>query len=247
MAFVVNETTLTGNTIHTARSFFSTYAVRVSNDASVPSRRLVAGTHVHGEQLWLPEFEHVPVAYYHERTGLAHIIKATRPTRFGIVGLGVGAAVEYAEPGDHVDIYELDPIVVQIASTYFTVLRESAATIDTIVGDGRVRLREAKPGSYDLLVLDAFTSGSIPTHLLTVEAIGEMISKLSSNGVIAYHISNQHVDLLPVLHGAADALGLEIHYHRSAGQPKLSMFPATWVMLSPNPAITTAVIQSTPG
>ena len=243
-AWLATET-ISGATIYRERSFFSTYAVRETSEG-IPARRLVAGTHVHGEQLWIPEFERVPVAYYHEMTGVGHILKQSKPEQIALVGLGVGSLVEYADEEDVVDIYELDPVVIEIARTQFTVLSESPATVNTIAGDGRITLRAAEK-RYDVIALDAFSSGAIPTHLLTVEAVEEMLTKLSDDGVLAFHISNHHVDLLPVLNGVAASLDLSFHWHESSGNDRLAMYPATWVMVSPNKTRADTIANATPG
>lgn len=246
MAFLVNETGLVGNTIYQVRTFYSTYAVR-EVAAELPSRRLVAGTHVHGEQVTVPPFEHQPLAYYHPSTGVGHIFRARDPRRVAVIGVGIGSVVEYGGRGDRFDLYELDAAVLDIATRFFTVLPDSNADLLPIIGDGRVQLRAAPADFYDVMVLDAFTSGSIPTHLLTLEAIEEMLVKLAHDGVIAYHISNQHVDLLPVLAGIAGALDLGIRYHESTGNDRLHMYPATWVLLTTSSETLDAIASTTPG
>ena len=129
--------------------------------------------------------------------------------RFGAVGLGAGAIAAYGRPADTYRIAEIDPTVVEIARdpASFTFLADSAATIDVVVGDGRLDLETVAPGSFDLLVLDAFSSDTVPVHLLTVESFATSMRTLAPRGVIAVHISNRFIDLEPVVAAAARDLG----------------------------------------
>ena len=122
--------------------------------------------------------------------------------RVAVIGLGTGATVCYAEPAQDWTFYEIDPAVIRIArdTNYFSYLRRCAKTgVQIIVGDARLRLAEAPPGRYGLIVLDAFSSDSIPVHLLTREALELYLSKLAAGGLLAFHISNRYLDLEPVL------------------------------------------------
>jgi hypothetical protein len=130
-----------------------------------------------------------------------------------IIGLGTGSMVAYAERGQTFDVYEIDPAVVEIAATpeYFTFLRDArarGATVNVIVGDGRLRIANAKDGTYGLVFIDAFSSDSIPVHLLTIEAVKLLLDKARPDGVVAFHISNRHFELAPVLARAAREFGV---------------------------------------
>lgn len=233
VAWIANETNLDGQTITRERSFYGTYAVR-DNDGV---RRLVAGTHVHGEQFRDDEREHIPIAYYHDQTGVADLFRLLEPRRVAFVGLGIGSLIEFGTANTHFDIYELDPAVIRIARKYFTVIPESPSSITYFPGDARIRMRDTT-NLYNLIVMDAFTSGSIPTHLVTLEAVQEMLPRLTGNGAIAYHISNHHLDLLPVLAAISDGLGLELRLHESVSRDSLHMYPARWVVLTKGPGLT---------
>ncbi|MEX2488798.1 MAG: fused MFS/spermidine synthase [Pseudomonadales bacterium] len=235
MSYVMQETGFTGKTLYQTRTFYSTYAVRTSADPYT-TRSLVAGTHVHGRQFSEEPLEHLPIAYYHEGTGVPDLFETENPSRIAVVGLGIGTVVEFGDENDTFDLFELDPAVIDIANRFFSVLPESDSTLHYHVGDARIKMRERPANIYDLIVMDVFTSGSIPVHLATLEAIEELLQHLKSDGVIAYHISNQHVDLLPVLNAIAHELDLAILYHESAGDPSMHKFPAVWVSLAPDPS-----------
>ncbi len=131
--------------------------------------------------------------------------RSTSPTtRVAVVGLGSGATAAYANAGDHYTYYEIDPVVRDIATdpalfTYITDARQRGATVDIVLGDGRLSIANAPDKSFGLIILDAFSSDSIPVHLLTQEALALYLSKLRDDGVVAFHISNRHFNLRPVL------------------------------------------------
>lgn len=131
--------------------------------------------------------------------------RSASPTaRVAVVGLGSGATAAYANAGDHYTYYEIDPVVRDLATdpglfTYITDARKRGATVDIVLGDGRLSIADAPDKSFGLIVLDAFSSDSIPVHLLTREALELYLKKLRDDGVVAFHISNRYFDLRPVL------------------------------------------------
>ena len=118
-----------------------------------------------------------------------------------MVGLGAGGVACHAQPGQSFTYYEIDPIVVDLATDtdHFTFLSSCTPDAPIILGDARITLGHAAPKQFDLLLLDAFSSDSIPVHLLTREAMQLYLSRLSDDGVLVFHISNRHIDLVPVL------------------------------------------------
>jgi hypothetical protein len=190
------------------RNFFG--AVRVIQDG--PRHVLFHGTTVHGVESYAPGQLDVPLAYYTRQGPLGQVFAAYGSSvhRVGAVGLGSGAVAAYGRPGDRYTFYEIDPLMVQIASNprYFTYLHDSKARVRIVIGDGRLELVTAPPRSYDLIVLDAFSSDSVPVHLLTREAASLYLSKLRPSGLIAFHISNRYFDLEPVIGGLARSLHL---------------------------------------
>ena len=202
-----------GRTIHVERDFFG--VSRVTLDPSGGFRRLVHGNTVHGRQALDPARECEPLAYYHWSGPAGRIFKqfeaAPASPRVAVVGLGAGALLCYAKPGQQWTVYEIDPAVVSIASdtNYFSYLTRCAPLRpEVVLGDARLRLREAPPQAYGLIVLDAFSSDAIPMHLLTREAMALYLAKLAPGGFLAFHISNRCLDLGPVLADLAADLHL---------------------------------------
>ncbi|MFO7871999.1 MAG: fused MFS/spermidine synthase [Kiritimatiellia bacterium] len=203
-----------GNQIMLKRNYYGIYRVYEKNGL----RYLQHGTTQHGRQYVRCPGSATPLAYYHPRTPAAQIMKSD-PFDFekiGMIGLGTGALAAYVSKGQTLTIYELDPDNIPIAEKYFGYLdrgRKNGAEIRFVVGDGRRRLRERPDGSLDVLVVDAFNSGSIPVHLITVDAFREYFRKLDSGGVLLLHVSNKALSLKPVVFSNALACGL-----RAAGK-----------------------------
>jgi hypothetical protein len=121
--------------------------------------------------------------------------------RIGVVGLGAGSLAAYARPGQTWTFFEIDPTVERIARTpdLFTYMSDCGAVCDVELGDARLSIAKTTDASFDVLILDAFSSDGIPVHLITREALGLYLSKLADGGVIAFHLSNRHLMLRPVL------------------------------------------------
>ena len=195
--------------VYRDRSFFGVYRVTINARGD---HVLGVGTTTHGIQRQGPADRRRAMAYYHPTTPIGHWFfdhTADGPRSVGVVGLGTGAIAAYGRPGDRVDFYEIDPAVVRIARdpTLFTYLADSDATIEVIVGDGRLELAKAD-ARYDLLLIDAFGSDAIPTHLLTVEAWRLYLDRLRTGGNLVLHLSNRSLDLVPTVARLADELGL---------------------------------------
>jgi spermidine synthase len=195
---------------------------------------LVHGRILHGFQFRHPAFQKLPTTYYGEEAGvglaLTHL-REGKPKRVGAVGLGVGTVATYGKPGDYFRFYEINPTVLEIANNDFSYLKDSAATTEVILGDARISMERESSQQFDVLVLDAFSGDSIPTHLLTKEAFDVYLRHLSADGVIAVHISNKHVNLEPVIR----RLGAELHLPCSivASPDRLPQcMRAKWVLMS---------------
>lgn len=192
----------TSTTILRSRNFFGALRVNYSLDGQFV--QLMHGTTLHGQQRLEKEDSPTPLTYYHP-TGpagrLLQALPAERSRRVGLVGLGTGALAVYARPGQHWTFYEIDPAVVRIArdSGYFTYLQSSRGEVDIVLGDARRRLMETFSGEFDVLVIDAFSSDSIPVHLLTREAMRLYLDRLKPNGVLLLHLSNRYLDLPPLV------------------------------------------------
>jgi len=226
-----------GRVLYEERTFFGVY--RVSADDSGRHHALYHGTTLHGLQAVAEGREGEPLTYYH-RTGpfgqaFDRLPRLTAGSEIAVVGLGVGSLGSYAAPAQRWTFYEIDPAVERIARTpgYFSFLRACGARCRVEIGDARVSLTRARPGQYDLIILDAFSSDAIPTHLLTSEAVSLYLARLAPGGVLAFHISNRHLALGPVLARAALRHGLtalEQRQHVSEAEAADGKRPSDWVI-----------------
>lgn len=221
--------------IYTDRTFFGVYQV-----VAPPGRHeLVHGTTIHGIQLRAPALRSVPTTYFHPSGPIGQVFESRGDTfeRIGVVGLGVGTLAAYGTTAQHFTFYEIDPAVVALANDpkLFTYLDGSAATIDFVVGDGRLRLA-ADDTKYDLLVIDAFSSDAIPVHLLTREAVEIYADSLAPGGIIAFHITNRYLDLAPVVARVAKSLSLDFAHQGDASitlsQADQAKAESTWALLA---------------
>lgn len=205
------------------RSFFGVTAVL--RPPGSPFTVLMNGTTVHGIQSTDPALRGTPGSYYTPNGPLgdafriirsratAHDGGATGDGRsIGVVGLGSGTVAAWMRAGDRLTFYEIDPLVIRVAEdpAYFTWLADAAIRPDIVVGDARLSLEPVAAGSYDLLVLDAFSSDAVPAHLLTAEAIADDARVLRPDGMLAFHVSNRYYDLAPAVASAARQAGLTV-------------------------------------
>ena len=156
------------------------------------------------------------------------------PRRIGVIGLGAGTMAAYGQPGDIMRFYEINPAVAPIANTLFTYLRDSAAKIEIVPGDARTSLAAETPQQFNVLVIDAFSGDAIPIHLLTAQAVTLYRSHLAPGGVLAFHISNQHVDLGPEIALLAQNAGMQARRVIQPRQPR-PWLPSTWILVSADP------------
>ena len=201
-------------TVLATRNFYGELRVRnVPSDP--PMRTLSHGVILHGLQMAKPELSRVPTSYYGETSGVGIAVgkMKTSGQRIGVIGLGVGTMAAYGTPGGTVRFYEINPEVLHIARTEFTYLEDSASKVETVLGDARLMLeREAQEGdfqNFDVLVIDAFSSDSIPVHLITREALAVYQRHMKPGGVIAFHTSNRFLNLGPVVAQLAQNAGLQ--------------------------------------
>jgi len=224
------------------RSFFGIYSIRPgAND----SRRLVHGTTLHGLQnLGSPERERMETTYYAPQSGVglamrqAPVLLGPR-ARIGIVGLGAGTLACYAQPGQSWTFYEIDPAVVRIARdpARFTFVSRCKPDAQIKIGDARLLIEREPAASADVLVVDAFSSDSVPMHLLTREAFADYRRLLSPRGLLLVHISNRYLDLRPVVAAAAVAGGWNASirkYRPDAGGIERNETGSDWIALSPS-------------
>jgi len=194
------------------RSYFGVYRVTLSEGGDY--NVLTHGTTLHGAQRIRGKDGHIivdntPGTYYYPDSPMAHAVRTVQARldargvtgRFGIVGLGAGSLACYARKGEAWRFFEIDPVVVDIAtkSNHFTYLANCLPKPDIVIGDARLTIAKEPDKSFDLLIIDAFTSDAVPVHLMTAEALQLYAAKLKDDGVLVLHISNRYLDLDSVL------------------------------------------------
>lgn len=227
--------------LYQRRGYFG--VLRVSYDPASHAHELVNGHTLHGMQSLYPDRRREPLTYYFRTGPIGQVFDKLRGrldrASLAIVGLGAGTLAAYAQPGQHWDFFDIDPVVERIARDpgLFTYLEDSrASSIKVNLGDARLRLQDAPEHGYTLIVLDAFGSDSIPIHLLTREALRLYLSKLAEGGVIAFHISNRYIDLGPVVGGLARDAGksclIQSDREISAEETKQNKFASDWAVVA---------------
>ena len=206
------------------------------------TRSLTDGTINHGEQFLNPTRRDSPTTYFGPNSGIGLAIRAkqkTGPIRVGIIGLGTGTIASYGRMGDYFRYYEINPLVLSLsrpepatASTQFTFLADCKARHDVVMGDGRLSLEREAPENFDVLAVDAFSSESVPVHLLTHEAMELFFRHLKPDGILAVNISNRFVDLEPVVDGECRALGKIDRLVDTDGDESQDLNAATWVLVT---------------
>jgi SAM-dependent methyltransferase/MFS family permease len=175
-------------------------------------RRLVHGTIMHGEQYLHAERRRFITTYYQESSGIGLAIKSRQeagPIRVGVIGLGTGTIAAYGRPGDVYRFYDIDPRVVELAKDFFTYLADSPARVEVALGDARLSLEREAPQNFDVLAVDAFSSDAIPVHLITKEALAVYLKHVKNDGVVAFHVSNRFLQLIPVVARIAKEQGAQ--------------------------------------
>lgn len=216
------------NYIYTDRSFFGVMRVgrTVDLDMGGDVHVLLHGTTLHGAQARHPQVMCDPTMYYAHSTPLGQaaliVQKENSAARMGVVGLGSGAMAAYKRADDTMTFFEIDPAVDRMARdpSLFTFISNCASgPINTVLGDARLTLEKEPKGTYDYLLIDAFSSDAVPAHLLTKEAIANYVALLSPNGVLVLHLSNRHLDIVRPAMAAADAIGAPYLHQRYAEHP----------------------------
>jgi SAM-dependent methyltransferase len=209
--------------------------------------KLVNGNTIHGEQFFGPGEGEKPTTYYGPDSGvglalLNHPLHASG-LKVGALGLGVGTIAAYGQPGDLYRFYEINPIVIQLAEGqggYFSYLEDTRAKVELVPGDARLSLENELTASqaqeYDVLVLDVFSNDSIPVHLLDKEAFALYLQFLAPGGILAAHITNGYLDLVPVVWELADHFNLERAVIEDPGDGKYTR-ASTWMLLSREPSV----------
>ncbi|MEN3340297.1 MAG: hypothetical protein V7647_3973, partial [Acidobacteriota bacterium] len=224
--------------LHAERTFFGVY--RVSVDPAERYHALTQGVTLHGMQSLDLLRRREALTYYHATGPFGQAVAAVTPpldARIAVVGLGVGTLATYAQPGQQWTFYEIDPAAERIArtSSYFTYLTDCGSRCRVVLGDARVSLAADPAVRYDLIVLDAFTSDAIPVHLMTQQAMSMYLTRLAPHGVIAFHISSQHLKLAAVvarLAGSLNLVAIENVDRQIAGPWAEGKSESDWVVLA---------------
>ena len=231
------RTTDNQRAIDNERNFFGVLTIW-EQDWSKPDGHILLmqhGTTFHGLQFQSPEKKNIPTAYYAPDSGIGLTLRnmpKQQNRRIGIVGLGVGTIAVYGNETDIVRFYEINPEVERLARKYFTYLADSDAAVEVVLGDARLTMANEPPQRYDVLVLDAFSSDAVPTHLLTTEAMDIYLKHLADDGVLAFHISTMHLDLHSVLWKLAEHVGLRTVWIEDHEDPQQGALASDWILLS---------------
>ncbi|WP_240360664.1 spermidine synthase [Pyxidicoccus caerfyrddinensis] len=220
-----------------SRTFYGLYTVKDENGL----RMFQHGSTVHGVERIAAEARGEPLLYYHRGSPVGRVLAESAPrARVAVVGLGIGSLAAYGRGGEQWDFYELDPEVERLARSHFTLLGSSAAAVRVVTGDARLRLQEAEAQAYDVIILDAFSSDFVPTHLLTREALGLYLHKLRPGGLLLFHISSRLFDLAPVLTRLGASLGLQCALSGaeslSTAELERGLSPSRWFALTASPS-----------
>lgn len=219
------------------RNFYG--LLRVYDDADpakdqFAARKLVHGVINHGQQMLNQEYRHLPVTYFCPESGIGRAMKATegKPRKIGIVGLGCGTLAAYGRKGDTIRIYEINPLVLDLARTEFTYLADTPAVIQPALGDGRLVLESEPDQQFDLLVIDVFSGDAVPVHVITREAFRLYFRHLKPDGILAVNISNKYLDLEPVMERASnDFQKTGLVYHWEPLDEDTMCFACSWTLI----------------
>ena len=221
-----------------SRNFYGTLRVKQYDPPSVEHRRrsLVHGAILHGDQYMDPPYNRSATTYYKTKSGIGRILllkeklAPDKPRKVGIIGLGTGTIATYGDKADVYRFYDINPEVVTIARRDFTYLKDTDATIEISLGDARLNLEREPVQNFDVLAVDAFSSDSIPVHLITLEALKIFEKHMKPDGVIAFHVSNRFLDLKPVVNMIAEKRGLHVAWVRDSYDDGSTT--SDWVLLT---------------
>jgi SAM-dependent methyltransferase len=228
------------NTVSVSRNFYGVLRVQEAG-AGTPSHRrsLIHGTILHGNQYLDPVLKRQPSTYYTSTSGIGRLLESLHPRleplRVAVIGLGTGSLAAYGAVGDTFRFYEINPEVVDVAKRDFSYLGESEATIETALGDARLVLEREPAQQFDVLAIDAFSSDSIPVHLITAEALAIYEKHVKPDGVIAFHVTNRFLDLIPVVDALAKARGLSAVWIADDGEAAVAS-RSDWILVSRDPS-----------
>ena len=197
-------------TLKLARDFFGIKKVVFDLDSNM--RKLLHGDTLHGMESQDPTLSGKPLSYYHETGPVGDIMKliSVRPNQHvAVVGLGTGSMAGWGRPDRHITFFDIDPQVEDIARSFFTYLKRCDTNCNIVIGDGRLSIEKSPDNEFDVLMLDAFNSDSIPAHLVSREAVQMYLKKLKPNGLILFHVSNRYMDVESLVSAVSLDVGLQ--------------------------------------
>jgi SAM-dependent methyltransferase len=226
-------------TIVAKRNFYGVLRVQETGDEVNGKRRqLIHGNIMHGKQYLRDDLKREATSYYSANSGIGRVIERLHPrkdpVKVGVIGLGTGTIAVYGAKGDIYRFYDINPGVVEIAKRDFSYLKDSDATIELPLGDARLTLEREPPQNFDVLAIDAFSSDAIPVHLITREAVQVYLRHMKPDGVIAFHVTNRYLDLVPVVEGIAHELDLHTLWISDDGDLPLAN-SSSWVLVAKDP------------
>ncbi len=221
------------------------------------TRTLVHGNIEHGVQLTRQSLRRAPTSYYGPDSGVGRSIRYFEqhsPVRVGVVGLGAGVTAAYCRAGDFFRFYDINPLVLNIATSWFTFLNDCPGDHQVLLGDARLTMEQQPSQQYDVLAIDAFTGDAIPVHLLTREAIALYLRHLKPGGILAVHVSNRYLNLVPVVARHAVDFGKIAMQVSDDGESEDYFSSSDWVLVSSDRSIfkdplfkTSSVAKTQPG
>lgn len=223
-----------------ARNFYGVLRVKEYGEPDTPGhlRRLLHGVIMHGEQhMYAPRRAEL-TTYYQASSGIGRALEARRERpaiRVGLIGLGTGTLAAWGRKGDLFRFYEINPEVIAVAQREFTYLGDSAATIELALGDARLNLEREPPQQLDILAVDAFSSDAIPVHLITKEALAAYLRHMKPDGIVAFHVSNRFLNLVPVVGRIAQENGAHAVVVYDEGGEDGDQTTSDWVLVSRDP------------
>jgi SAM-dependent methyltransferase len=223
------------------RNFYSSLRTRDEVHSEGTVRKLIHGTINHGEEFVDADKRGRPIAYLGPNAGIVLALEALRHPnmKVGIVGLGAGTMAGCAQAGDLYRFYEINPQVIELAQSEFGYLRECQGKVELVLGDGRLALEREPPQGFDLLAADAFSSDSVPMHLMTRGALQQYMRHVRPGGVVVFNVTNRYLDLAPVVQRLAESLGL--HARLVSHEPtdeEYSLYSSTdYVLVTADPKL----------
>jgi len=224
------------------RNFYGVLKVQsMFREPGTESYELYHGRILHGIQLRDPLRRREPTTYYVEGSGPALAIQNLRARkgnlRIGVLGLGTGSISTWANAGDTITFYEINPNVPKLQGRYFTYLDDCPAKVELVMGDARIKMESQPPQNFDILFMDAFSGDAVPTHLLTKEAIDVYRKHLKPDGILAIHVSNRYLNLDPVAYGLARYASMYSMKIRKNDNGMPFVAASEWILLSYSDAI----------